>query len=161
VNVDNEDGFLLPHGCFRPYSRATNEMEGVAHDDDPFGLRLGKKWTSGDGWNLAKISGNIIRDDGVHEEYALIRFRLAPNEQDGAIEIVVRKGTEEVPALYIDPSGVHCLANFFAPNISGAGGTFLKNGPWELHLQSDANLVLYDTRSTPWKVLWATYTQIV
>jgi acylphosphatase len=136
-----------------------NEVEIVATDDDPSALRGGKRWKKGQGWNLFKLSGNVVRDDGRHEEYALIRFRLAPNETDGAIEIVVRRGNDEVPALYIDPTGVHCLMNLFAPNISGAGGTFLKNGPWELHLQGDANLVLYDTRTQPWKVLWNTGTQ--
>jgi hypothetical protein len=58
-----------------------NEVEIVATDDDPSALRGGKRWKKGQGWNLFKLSGNVVRDDGRHEEYALIRFRLAPNEK--------------------------------------------------------------------------------
>lgn len=39
------------------------------------------------------------------------------------------------------------------------GITFLKHGSRELHLQSDGNLVLYDTGTSPWTVLWASGTQ--
>lgn len=150
--------FDLPKGWFGPYDN--NEVEVVATDDDPAALRGGKRRTAGQGFNLFKVSGNIVRNDGRHEEYALLRFRLAPNEQDGAIECVVRKGDTEVPVFYVDPNGFHCLTNFFAPNISGAGGTFLKNGPWELHLQGDRNLVLYDTRTQPWKAVWSAGTNL-
>lgn len=98
----------LVAGWFGSYARSTNEMELVATDDDPAGLRGGKTWRSGRGWNLFKISGNIVRDDGVHEEYGLIRFRLAPNEREGAIECVVRNEQGgETAIFYADAHGVH------------------------------------------------------
>jgi hypothetical protein len=60
----------------------------------------------------------------------------------------------------MDPHHIVAHVPVMAPNLTSSPDAFLRNGPYELHLQSDRNLVLYDTRTQPWTVVWNTGTQV-
>lgn len=128
------DTFLLPDGYFGPYDQ--NEVRLVATRDDPVKYRGGVRQDVLEGTNLCGLSGNITRMDGRDEEYGLVMIRLAPNRQDGAIELCTRKAGEAQPdgRAYIDAYGAHFHVPVYAPNLGGGGGM-----PTRIALRSLAN----------------------
>ena len=121
------------------------------------------------------------RQDGKYEEVALLigkqdeRVREDPYNFTGAIEVFIRKWAQGASddsqfrrQLTILSDGVWFDVPIHAPNINGGNGggstaapTYLQSpdGRYQLHGQSDGNLVWYDTATTPWTALWNTGTQ--
>lgn len=77
---------------------------------------------------------------------------------------LLKKGGASVDGDMIDllqawATGIEFLVPVKMPNpIREAVGSFLQNGRYQLHVQGDGNLVLYDTSVEPWKALWSSGT---
>lgn len=127
-----------------------NEIEIVSTISDPPKVRLAIE----DGRiesNLGAMSFNIKRQDGRHEEYAIVMGRLrADNRNAGALYIGVRgpdnQSCKEV--LYIDNNQAIFRVPVISPNNNNSDGTVAmsENGKYWIVQQNDGNLCKYELR---------------
>lgn len=103
--------------------------------------------------NLGGWSWNTSRDDGQHDEHALIQGRLTADKRGGAIGFYTRPANgnndEDVrEVLYLDNNVAYFRVPIVAPSLGVVGGvsSFLRspNGRFEMEIQDDGNVVVYD-----------------
>ena len=145
----------LPHGWVGTYD--DNEVEIVSTISDPPKLRLGVEADklSGDDFNLAAVTGNLVRSDGRHEEYGGYRVGLSPDREGGALRLFVRDGNgNEKEIAYMDAERV-----VFHVPVSSGGGDHLtsSDGRFKAIMQEDSNFVVYDTKPPQggWRAVWS------
>lgn len=168
VLADDDRGQLRQEG---------NACISESHIEDAaeFRVRSPQGASSGGG---GKFAGDVAKADGGYRQIGALLFgdgTLGPE-----IKLIIHDGSpettdaNEVTVFQV----VKGVVEFLLPVRLSSGGSnlpvppdgfqpvpvpppaFLKNGPYELHLQSDRNLVLYDTTETPWRVLWSSGTQV-
>lgn len=119
--------------------------------------------------NLGGISFNRSRDDGQHDEDALIMGRLTANKKGGAVFIAVRpqngNNDEDVrEVFYIDSGVAYFRVPVVAPNL-GWGGVPSRfksdNGRYVYNVQGDptpefphGRIVQYDTHGNADESTW-------
>lgn len=145
-----------------------NEVTIVSTVDDPPGVRLASPTGS-----LGKVSFNRLRPDGQQEEMVLIqgkadeRERDNPNSLSGEMTVHIRNGNIQnaddgmIKVMELRHDGVWILGmQTSVPQISGSVSDYIQsgNGRFRFYVQSDQNLVLYDT--TTWTPIWNSGTAV-